>query len=167
MTKVPIYLLLKDLTSKILISTLTVILVVCCRTQEIQWKNRKENKRAEIVSNESLLRIEGVSTSDNYGYKSSEPIKLGVSDFDLSPGYPVKYFNSLTCSLGEELTYKRVRSCCPFKTVNSDKDKFKNVAVLEVFSVQCRHKPEITYLFVNFFDEGPVLAPKGFKYKSL
>jgi hypothetical protein len=92
---------------------------------------------------------------------------LGVRDFELSLTYPEKYFKSLTCEDNGHLEFKRVKSCCPFRTVNSDKLKYKNLAVLEVFSVRCQSMTSPVYLYINFFDQGKVLAPKGFSYKRL
>jgi hypothetical protein len=149
-----------------LILCVVMLSAACKPTQDkFTWKVREVNVRTAIVSTDSLLRIEGTASDRKYGFDPNKPIMLGMKDRSYALSYIEKYLNTLTGPKGEEIWYRRVRSCCPYKTVNSG-DYFEFVAVLEVYELQYAglHVPLTVYF--NFFDEGPVLAPRGLGYKK-
>ncbi|HEY9007144.1 MAG TPA: hypothetical protein VIM75_13480 [Ohtaekwangia sp.] len=141
-----------------------VILLIsaACGSEKLKWTTKKRNTLEELAEKDSVLVIAGISDKSNYGYTPEAPVKLGVKSLYTSSAYPEKYLQSLTGPHGEELVFKRIKSCCLFKTVNSDKDYYKNVGVLEVYKVQYAGLKEPVLLYINFFDQGKVLAPKGF-----
>ena len=141
---------------------LLLVLLVSCSKQRFRWETRKLNTREYIQERDSLLLLEGVSERSTYGYTPDEPIKLGITKRTLAVTYPEKYFNSISGPNGEKVIYSRVKSCCPFKTVNSD-ERYQNVAVLEIYKVSYRGLPAPVYLYINFFDQGKVMAPKNFR----
>lgn len=159
------YLLPKSLRIKGISFVLLLVLGIVglsCRKEQFKWVTKTKNTLESIEEKDSLLILGGVSTNSRYGYSSDVPIKLGVTSINLGETYPEKYFKSITGPKGETLTYERVRSCCPFKTVNSDPYTFKNVAVLEIYKISYEGLKEPIYLYVNFFDEGKPQAPMGF-----
>lgn len=152
-------------TSRVVLA-LTFVVTISCSHDTFKWKTKAKNKRSSLIIGDSLLLIEGISKSSTYGYSKDNPIKLGVQDLTLAIYYPEKYLSTLTGPNGEAIVYRRIKSCCPFKTVNSN-ESYKNLAVLEVYSVLHQGLPEPLILYINFFDEGTVLAPKGFSFKKI
>lgn len=138
------------------------LLFSSCHREQFKWKNRKKNTLELIQEKDSTLKLEGISKSSNYGYSPDEPIRLGVTSEYLSASYPEKYLNSLTGPNGETVYFERIKSCCPFKTVNSSKESYQNVAVLEIYKVTYNGLKKPVYFYINFFDQGTVLAPHGF-----
>ena len=143
----------------------SVSVFISCHKQQFKWKTRSLNTQEFIESRDSILHIEGVAKDITYGYSLDNPVCLGVKDFALSLAYPEKYFNSLTGPNGELIVFNRIKSCCPFKTVNSKNPRFQNLAVLEMYSISYKGIKSPAIVYVNFFDQGNVLAPKGFLYK--
>lgn len=144
-----------------------IVLLTSCHTEQFQWKTKTKNTREFIIGNDSLLMVTDISRSSKYGYTPSDPVKLGVTKLDVALKYPDKYFNTLVGPNGEPVYYRRIKSCCPFKTVNSEEYPYQNLAVLEVYEISYEGLKEPLLIYVNFFDEGKVLAPKGFSIKSL
>jgi len=165
MTKQKHCLLRKDLPIRNYSFCLLIVLSVlafACHKKQFKWKTRKKNTVELIEEKDSVLRLEGVSTDPRYGYSEDRPIKIGVSSFYLGRNYPEKYFKSITGPHGEKVVFERIKSCCPFKTVNSSEENYKNVAVLEIYQVHYSGLDKPVLLYVNFFDQGKPLAPKGF-----
>jgi len=135
--------------------------IFACHKEKFAWKTKRKNTLEQIEEKDSVLRLEGVS-NNMYGYSPDYPIKLGVTSEYLSASYPEKYLRSITGPQGEEVIFERVKSCCPFKTVNSSKESYQNVAVLEIYRVTYKGLEKPIYLYINFFDQGKLLAPKGF-----
>lgn len=148
--------------SKILFYLSLSVLIFSCHKEKFKWKTKTKNDLEFLHEKDSVLILEGVSSDPRFGYTSKKPIKLGVQKLSIALTYPQKYFNSITGPNGEKIHFERVKSCCPFKTVNSDQYEFKNVAVLEIYAVTYEGLASPVYLYINFFDQGKVMAPKGF-----
>ncbi|WP_333821216.1 hypothetical protein [Ohtaekwangia sp.] len=168
MTKPTNYSLLKDLPIKqysLCLLILFSMVVFSCHKKQFKWKTRKKNTVELIEEKDSVLRLEGVSDDPRYGYTQDRPIKIGVASFYLGRNYPEKYFKSITGPHGEKVIFERIKSCCPFKTVNSSEENYQNVAVLEIYQAYYEGLEKPVTLYVNFFDQGKPLAPKGFLVK--
>ena len=140
--------------------------MLSCHSNKLQWTTKRKNTLEDIPEVDSILILEGVSKNPKYGYSPQVPIKLGVRNQYVSETYPEKYLHSLTGPQGEKVTYKRIRSCCFFKTVNSD-PTYQHVGVLEVYEIYYNGlKGQKPILYLNFFDEGKVYAPQGFLPKK-
>jgi hypothetical protein len=137
-----------------------------CVASKFKWETKKLNSKIIIEEQDSVLFLDGISKDKSYGYTSKNPIKLGVKDQSLALTYPLKYFNSILGPNGEQISSQRIKSCCPFKSVNSKEYPYQNLAVLEVYKVNVSGSPLPIYLYINFFDEGKVLAPRGFSLKK-
>jgi len=168
MTKPTNYSLLKDLPIKqysLCLLILFSMVAFSCHKKQFKWKTRKKNTVELIEEKDSVLRLEGVSDDPRYGYTQDRPIKIGVASFYLGRNYPEKYFKSITGPHGEKVIFERIKSCCPFKTVNSSEENYQNVAVLEIYQAYYEGLEKPVTLYVNFFDQGKSLAPKGFLVK--
>ncbi len=115
------------------------------------------------ILNDSTLAINTVAPDNNYGRIESKPIFLGVKDVYESGDNRVKYLNALAGPNGEELTFKRYKSCCPFRTLNSrtfgSDQKF---GLLDVWVVTYEGLSKPDTLYVNAYDQGELIAPKGY-----
>ena len=149
-------------------SFIFVVLLSSCSKDEFKWKTKSKNTLEFIQETDSILKLQGVSAKDSYGYDQTNPIKLGVKNRSLAIHYPEKYFKSITGANGEKVIAFRVKSCCPFKTVNSEPYPYRNVAVLDVYIVTLQGSEQPPkQLFINFFDQGKLFAPKGFLVKKI
>ena len=71
--------------------------------------------KQELI-NEQMFRISEYSNDKKYGYTETNPIMVGgVSEGPLNER---RFLNALTGPKGEQISYKRFGSCCPFQTKN-------------------------------------------------
>lgn len=155
--------LIRKVNSSILVIVLLVI--VACKSEKLHWTTKRKNTLESIPEADSVLILQGVATSAKYGYSPEYPVKLGVRNQYTSQTYPEKYLQSLTGPNGQPIVYERLKSCCFFKTVNSD-PAYQNVGVLEVYEITYEGLLSPKILYLNFFDEGIVYAPQGFLPKK-
>lgn len=151
------------------LSLLIIFLVIfsSCQKDKFKWKTKKKNTKEQLAQIDSIIVIEGVSKDFDYGYTPKKPIKLGVTDLSLGTTYPEMYFKALRGSENQQVHFRRVKSCCPFKTINSQEYGFNYLAVLEIYELTYEGLGKNIQVYVNFFDEPEkVLAPQGFSYKQ-
>lgn len=104
-----------------------------------------------------------IAQKDTYGISESNPIKLG-SPTGRSPAKVLyAYMDRLQGPKGEKVTYRRVGTCCEFKT---PRGLFEGVGILEVWEVTYDGLLSPTKLFINVYDHGDVYPPTGFLLKN-
>jgi hypothetical protein len=91
---------------------------------------------------------------DTYGYTEANPISTGDG-----PSGERAYLNRLTGPNGEKIQYSRIGSCCPFKTKNGLLD---NTGMLDKYEVTYEGLGRKIILYLNMYDKGEMVAPKGF-----
>lgn len=103
--------------------------------------------------------IQEVSTDKTYGYTSENPINVG----GLKAGSMVMkeraYLDILAGPNGEDITYYRLRSCCPFETENG----MMGGGLLDVYIIDYGEKDT---LYINMYDPGDLKIPNGLQQKD-
>ena len=105
------------------------------------------------------------STNDNsYGYSKENPIKLGNGVFSFGDGSTKEreFLDTLIGPNGEKVTYRRLESCCFFKTPNG----YNNGALLEKYEIAYVGLKQPIILYLNMFDPGKTKTIKGLKLKQ-
>ena len=64
---------------------------------------------------------------------------------------------------GEAISYYRDGSCCPTK---SDKAVFGDNVMLDNYRVTWEGAQDTVSIFINMYDSGKLMAPKGFGIKK-
>ena len=104
--------------------------------------------------------LDGVSKDPTYGYTEANPIKVGGAHEDTGPANERRFLEALRGPRGQKISYERMGSCCPFDTVEGDFGK----RLLDVYEVTYSGMQTPVRLYVNMYDRGQLLAPKGFSY---
>lgn len=123
------------------------------------------NTRTTIPQlNDSTLSIPSVSHDEQYGRTPAKPIMLGMADRETGAQNIGKYLNALTGENGEEVYYRQLSPCCPFKTVNGANEKYfkSEYGLLERYKVFHSALDDTITLYLNLYDAGMIQAPKGF-----
>ena len=116
--------------------------------------------------NDSTLLIKQISDDLEYGYIESKPIMLGVYNCDNGADNRTKYFNALKGPNGEAISFKRIKSCCPFRTPNSQTvGADQKFGLLDVWEISYEGLKEPIIVYINLYDQGTSLAPIGFTIK--
>ena len=107
-------------------------------------------------SDDFFMLIES-STDPDYGYTEAKPVQVGGAAQEEGPYHERKYLNGLRGPNGEDVTYRRIMSCCHFKTPNG----YDGVGLLDVYEVNWEGAEKPVRLYLNMYDASEVLVPVG------
>jgi hypothetical protein len=103
------------------------------------------------------------ATDNKYGYNQDYPINLGFENEKYSPKNIAYFFNALSGPNGEKIMYDRIDSCCPFPT----KKSVMGAGTLDIYQVTFEGSDKKLLLYINIYEKGKILCPKGFEIKKL
>ena len=106
--------------------------------------------------------LTSVSSDDTYGYTEKNSIKVGSEKGEVKASGEYLFMNALTGPNGEEITFRRLGSCCGFKSSRG----FLGSGLLDRFEVKYESLKEPIILYLNMYDPGVVKAPKGFGFRK-
>lgn len=102
------------------------------------------------------------SKDAKYGYDKDYPINIGFINEKNGPKSVAYFFTALVGESNEKISYEKVDSCCPFPTKRS----VMGGGILDIYEVKFEGKNKKVLLYINIFDKGKVLCPKGFLIKK-
>lgn len=121
-------------------------------------KSSKAIVTPQGISGDKMV-LTSVSTDDSYGYSKENPIKVGSgSGATGGPAAEQAFLNALKGPNGETISYVRRGSCCAFKTKNG----FMGTGFLDIYEITYEGRSEPITLYLNMYDAGEAVAPKGF-----
>ena len=104
------------------------------------------------------------SNDSEYGYSEFYPVNLGFSKFENSNNSNVnRFFNSITGPNGEKVTYRLLETCCPFASKNNK----MGAGTLDLYEIYLNEKASNKKIYINTFEKGKVMCPKGFSIKKV
>lgn len=106
--------------------------------------------------------LTAVSDDATYGYTEKNPIKVGTEKGEVKASGEYLFMNALTGPNGEDITFRRLGSCCSFKSPHG----FLGSGLLDRFEVKYEGLKEPIILYLNMYDPGVVKAPKGFGFRK-
>lgn len=100
--------------------------------------------------------VSSVSTDPAYGVTQKKPVCVaGLSPEKVTNEH--KYLNALRGPKGEKISYQRRGHCCEFESPNG----IMGWGVLDVYELTWEQSPKPLLVYINMYDAGPLLAPKG------
>lgn len=120
--------------------------------------------QASLLDN-NTFKLEAISEDETYGYTQANPVCVGGVKNSEGPLNERRFLNALLGPNGEEIEYTRRGSCCPFTTPNG---MIGNSGMLDIYVVKYKSngQEKIVNLFINMYDFGKLMAPKGFTIKK-
>lgn len=94
---------------------------------------------------------------NRYGLNERNPVNVG-GGFTDGVKNQWRYLNGLAGPNGEEISFVRLGSCCAFKS----KDAPMGGGLLDMYQITYEGLEKPITLYLNFYEEGPLLIPKGF-----
>lgn len=144
----------------LLIITLFTILSSCGAIKST-IKNIDNSAIKPTVKNGQFIITEYAKDS-NYGYDKDYPINLGFENEKNSPKNIEFFFNGLQGPKGEKIYYVKVENCCPYPTKRS----VMGAGTLEIYEVRIDGSETKLLLYLNIYEKGKVLCPKGLQIKK-
>lgn len=147
--------------SKAILLLFLITLLSSCGAIKSTIKNIDNTAIKPQVKNEQFLITEYAKDS-NYGYDKDYPINLGFENEKNSPKNIEYFFNGLEGPKGEKIFYIKKESCCPYPT----KRNVIGAGTLEVYEVSIEGNEKKLQLYLNIYEKGKVLCPKGLQIKK-
>lgn len=143
----------------ILLLFLSVLSVSCISTKSTLKNVDNTALKPQVVDNHFI--ITEYSPDSKYGYHKDYPINIGFDKESIGPKNIALFFNALKGNNGENFTYEKIESCCPFPT--------NRIAIgagtLDIYEITFQDRNKKIKLYFNIYDKGKILCPKGFIIK--
>ncbi len=144
-----------------LILFILTLALISCGSVKSTLKNIDNNAIKPAVRERQFVLTE-YATDSKYGFDKDYPINLGFENETNSPKNIAYFFNALTGENGEKFSYNKIDSCCPFPT----KKSVMGAGTLDIYEVTFEDSNKKMILYINVFEKGKVLCPKGFAIKK-
>ncbi|MBY0488122.1 MAG: 2-dehydro-3-deoxyphosphooctonate aldolase [Flavobacteriaceae bacterium] len=146
----------------LLLFLLSAAFFTSCGSIKSTLKNVDNTAIKPSIRNNQFILTE-FATDDFYGYDKDYPINLGFENEKYSPKNILFFFNALEGPNGEKISYEKIDSCCPFPT----KKSIMGAGTLEIYQITIDGLNKKIILYINIYEKGKVLCPKGFRIKKI
>lgn len=117
------------------------------------------NPTASSSNYEPFMDVTKMAPDKKYALTGENPVMVG----EKSVANQRRYIASLAGPNGEELTFHRRGSCCPYES----KEAIMGSALVDIYEVTYEGAKEPILLYISFYDDGPLYIPYGFTKRKL
>lgn len=147
---------------KIIVLSLLVLFASCVSTKNTIQNIDDTAILPQIIDGQFVLTE--TATDSKYGYSEFYPVNLGFSKYENSNNSNVnRFFNAITGPNGEKVTYKLIETCCPFPSKNNK----MGAGTLDLYEIYFDEKATNKKIYINTFEKGKVMCPRGFSIKKV
>ena len=147
---------------KLIILSFFVVFTSCVSTKNTIQNIDDTAQLPKIVEGQFVLTE--TATDLKYGFSEFYPVNIGFSVYETSNNLNVnRFFNAITGPNGEKVTYQLLETCCPFP---SKKNKM-GAGTLDIYEIFLDGKTSNNKIYINTFEKGKVICPKGFSIKKV
>lgn len=114
------------------------------------------NSRAQEFFEDGSMILSAVSTNKQYGYQPTHKTAIKVG----SVANAYAFLGALRGPNGEPLSYRRISSCCEFKS----KSGLFGIAMLDKYELNYQGLPEPIVIYLNSYEYNNPKAPYGFTF---
>lgn len=143
-----------------------LLIFTCLFTSCISIKSTLQNvdntAPALQLSKNNTFIISTFSKDKKYGYDKNYPINIYFRGTKNDTINQQRYLNALAGPKGEAITYKKLESCCPFPSKNSE----MGAGFLDVYEIKWEGLKKPILLYMNIYEKGQLLVPMGFRLKT-
>jgi hypothetical protein len=147
----------------LLLAFAALALATSCISTRNSIRNIDDTAIMPALSKEKTFIITETSSDNKYGYDQDYPVNLGFLPFKTAEINVQRYFGALSGPNGEKLTYRKVDTCCPFPTKKYD----MGAGLLDIYEVSWDGLSEPKRIYINLYEKGKVMAPKGFGIRTI
>lgn len=148
---------MKIFTKNPLFLALTAVFILSACASSTSLTNGPKTK----LKDDSTFLLKEITTDKTYGYTEGNPIRVGGA-LDNGPLNERRFLNALAGPDGQEITYNRTGSCCPFKTPNG----IKGTGLLDRYEITIKGLNKKRILYINMYDRAILKVPVGFTVKE-
>ncbi len=147
---------------KLIVLSFFVLFTSCVSTKNTIQNIDNTAVLPQIIAGQFILTE--TATDLKYGYSEFYPVNLGFSKFENSNNLNVnRFFSAITGPNGEKVTYKLLETCCPFPSKNNK----MGAGTLDLYEILLDGVSSGKKIYINTFEKGKVICPKGFSIKKV
>jgi hypothetical protein len=141
----------------VLVISLILFFTSCISTKST-IKNIDDNAPLPQLSKNNTFVITEYSKDIKYGYDKDYPINVFYYSTRNESVNQERFLNALAGPKGENLSFKKLESCCPFPTKRSE----MGAGFLDVYEVKWEGLKKPVILYMNIYEKGALKVPVGF-----
>lgn len=146
---------------KIVLLTLIAVSFSSCISTKSTIKNIDNNAIKPVIKDGAYL-LKEYADNKKYGYDQDYPINIGVVQAANESKYITYFFNGIQGPNGEQITFEKVDTCCPFPTKH---DKMGG-GLLSIYEVKWPGQASPVKLYFNIYERGKIMCPIGLAIKN-
>ena len=128
----------------------------------LQQQNEQFDKLIVVFERLPAVSIADFSKDAKYGYDQDYPINVFYLNAKDETSNAERFLNALAGPKGEDITFKRSESCCPFPTTKSE----MGAGFLDRYEITWTGQSKPIILYINIYERGALLVPVGFTLKK-
>jgi hypothetical protein len=140
-----------------------LITSVSCISTKSTLQNVDDNAPIPQISGNNTFLITEYSKNAKYGYNKDYPINIFFRNTRDESINQERFLNALAGPKGEEITFKKLESCCPFPTKRSE----MGAGFLDVYEVTWQGQKKPIILYINIYEKGLLKVPMGLSLKKI
>jgi hypothetical protein len=140
-----------------------LITSVSCISTKSTLQNVDDNAPIPQISGNNTFLITEYSKNAKYGYNKDYPVNIFFRNTTDESINQERFLNALAGPKGEEITFKKLESCCPFPTKRSE----MGAGFLDVYEVTWQGQKKPIILYINIYEKGLLKVPMGLSLKRI
>ena len=145
-----------------LVVLLISVLTSSCVSTKSTLKNVHDDAPMPVISKDNTFVLTEYSKDKKYGYDPDYPVNvfyINAKDENLNAE---RYLKALAGPKGENITFSKLESCCPFPTIRTE----IGAGFLDVYELKWEGQSEPIKLYINIYERGYLLVPVGLSIKK-
>lgn len=139
-----------------------IILLFACGGTKNTIKNIDDTAPIPLLKKNNTFVLTEQSQDPKYGYDQDYPINIFYRSTSNDSINQERFLKALAGPNGEKLFYKKLESCCPFPTKQSE----IGAGLLDVYQVNWVGCKRPLLLYFNIYEKGKLYIPMGLTAKK-
>ncbi|HQV36176.1 MAG TPA: 2-dehydro-3-deoxyphosphooctonate aldolase [Flavobacterium sp.] len=144
------------------IGFILVLLLFACGATKSTIKNIDDTAPVPMLKKNNSFVLTEQSQDPKYGYDQDYPINIFYRSTSNDSINQERFLKALAGPNGEKLFYKKLESCCPFPTKQSE----IGAGLLDVYQVNWVGCKRPLLLYFNIYEKGKLYIPMGLTAKK-
>lgn len=147
---------------KIFLVIVLLISISSCTSTQSTLKNVDNNAPTPLLIDYNTFAITEFSKDKKYGYDKDYPINIFFENTRNESINQQRFLNALAGPNGEQITFSKLESCCPFPTKRSE----MGAGFLDVYQLRWKGQETPVTLYLNIYEKGVLMVPVGLTLKK-
>ena len=147
---------------KIIVAFVLFVVTTSCVSTKSTLKNVDDNAPTLTLSNQNTFVISEYSKDKRYGYDKDFPINVFYNHTQNDTLNAVRFIKALAGPKGENISYSKLESCCPFPSKRSS----MGAGFLDVYELKWEGQKKPILMYINIYEKGYLMVPMGLSIKN-